>query len=122
MAKLTDRARVEAAEMIIIVNDPSEQFARALVAATPLSGLQNPCHKHIYGADAKRMKRLVAERKILLGEAKQTFASAGRNALDLVAVEGFARRLLATQCVASWLEASNRAALSTLASAFESAI
>ncbi len=71
LAKLKDKAALETAEMIILVNDATEPFARALVAATPAPGLQTTCRKHIYGADAKALKKLVAERDVLLCNAKQ---------------------------------------------------
>ena len=56
-----------------------------------------------YGADPRRLKAMVVEREHLLRMGKPAFASFGRNALDLVAVEAFARRLMAIRSVVTWL-------------------
>jgi DNA invertase Pin-like site-specific DNA recombinase len=114
LAKLNDRSRAEAAEVIILVNDMTEEFARALVAATPTRGLRDASRKHIYGADPRRLKTMVAEREHLLRMAKPAFASFGRNALDLVAVEVFARRLMAIRSVVTWLTRHDTDALYSL--------
>jgi hypothetical protein len=47
-------------------------------------------------------------------EAKRAFAALGRHALDLVVVESFARRLVATPAVVAWLECHDRKALRIL--------
>jgi hypothetical protein len=112
--KINDPFRTEAAELIILVNDMTEEFARALVAATPVRGLLDTSRKHIYGADPRRLKSMVAEREHLLRMAKPAFASFGRNALDLVAVEAFARRLMAIRSVVTWLTRHDKDALYSL--------
>jgi DNA invertase Pin-like site-specific DNA recombinase len=116
LAKLDDRSRAEAAELIILANDVTEEFARALVAATPVRGLQDASRKHIYGADPRRLKSMVAERDYLLRRAIPAFASFGRNALDLVAVESFARRLMEKQNVVDYLSRHDTDALHSLSS------
>jgi hypothetical protein len=114
LAKLNDRSRTEAVELIILVNDMTEEFARALVAATPARGLRDASRKHIYGAEPRRLKSMVAEREHLLRLAKPAFASFGRNALDLVAVESFAGRLMAIRSVVTWLTRHDKDALYSL--------
>lgn len=114
LAKLNDRSRTEAVELIILVNDMTEEFARALVAATPARELRDASRKHIYGANPRRLKSMVAERKRLLRLTKPAFASFSRNALDLVAVESFARRLMAIRSVVTWLTRHDKDALYSL--------
>lgn len=114
LSKLNDTSRAEAAEFIILANDMTEEFARALVAATPVRGLRDPSRKHIYGADPRRLKLMVAEREHLLRKARLAFASFGRNALDLVAVEAFARRLMGIRSVVAWLTRHDKDTLYSL--------
>ena len=108
LAKLNERWRAEAAEIMILANDMSEPFARALVAATPAPGLQGLRRSRTYNADPQRHRAMTAERDYLLRKAKPAFASFGRNALDLVAVEAFVRRLIAMPTVVAWLELQDR--------------
>lgn len=114
--KLNDTSRAEAAELIILANDVTEEFARALVAATPVRSLRDASRKHIYGADPRRLKSMVAEREHLLRRARPAFASFGRNVLDLVAVEAFGRRLMALRSVVMWLTRHDKDALCVLSS------
>lgn len=105
--------RVQAAEIIILVNDPSEYFTRALVVTTPARGhLEQPRNPH--GSRPREIKWMLAERAYIYQEARRAFASFGRNALDLAAVESFARRLAATPAVVAWLECHGKEALRTL--------
>ncbi len=112
--KLRAAWRVEAAEIIVLVNDPSEYFARALVAATPARGLLEQSRKHTRGAWPRELKSMTAERAYIHREAKRAFATFGRDALDVVALESFARRLATTPAVVAWLEGHDREALRTL--------
>lgn len=114
LAKLNEKCRAEAAEMIIIASDTSEHFARALVAATPVRGLRDLSRKHVYGAEPQQLKSMVAERDFLLRNSKPAFAALRRNALDLVAVESFARRLIAMPSVVAWLKLHDRRAFHVL--------
>jgi len=114
LAKIDEKRRAEAAEMIILANDSSEAFARALVFATPVLGLQELRRKHVVGASVRRLKFMRQERDFLLRRAKPVFAAFGRNALDLIAVESFVRRLIARPGVVAWLKLHDRQAFQIL--------
>jgi DNA invertase Pin-like site-specific DNA recombinase len=114
LSKLKDKWRLEAAEIILLRNDRSEQFARALVASTPRRGLRSTSTKHVYGADPKLLKSMVRERESISAKAKPALAAYGRDALDLVAAESFMRRILELPPVVSWLRGFDRAALRML--------
>ncbi len=72
--------------------------------------------KHICRSDRRRNKGLVAERDYLLNKGRAAFATFGRNALDLAAVECFARHVTNTRGVVAWLTKHDKAALSILES------
>lgn len=114
LEKLAPARRIEAAEIMVLVNDPTEYHARALVAATPVNMLIRRPRKHIYGARPRELKTIVDESAYTYREAKRSLASFGRGALDLIALAAFARRLLAMPSVVGWLERHNRKALSDL--------
>ena len=112
--KLTAARREEAAEIIILVNDPSEYFARALVAASPASGLRRQSRKHVYGASPDVLSSMIAEGAYIHQSARQSFAAFGNNALALVTLECFRRRLAHKPAVVSWLEQYDRLAFDVL--------
>jgi hypothetical protein len=122
LAKLNEKWRAEAAEMIILANDTSEPFVRALVVATPVLGLQRLPRKHAVGASGRRLKFMTQERDFLLRRVKPALASYGRNALDLIAVEAFARCLIARPSVVAWLELHNKDAFLILSSIHQTPI
>lgn len=113
--RLDDTFRAEAAELILLVNDRTAEFATALVAATPAQGLRVGSRKRICGSD--RNKGMITERDYLLNTGRAAFASFGRNALDLIALECFARRLTMTQSAVAWLDKNDKVALHILKSA-----
>jgi len=112
--KLAEAWRVQGAELAVLANDASEYFARALVAATPASGFLEPSRRHTRGARSRELRSMIAERAYIHREARRVFASLGRHALDLVAVESFVRRLTATPAVVAWLNQHDREALHCL--------
>jgi DNA invertase Pin-like site-specific DNA recombinase len=112
--KLVDAWRVEAAELMVLVNDLTEYFARALVVATPPQGLLEPPRFRAFGARLRRLKALRAEREYMHREGKRSLAAYGRDALDLIVVQSFVRRLMATPAVVAWLERHDRNALQSL--------
>lgn len=59
---------------------------------------------------------MVSERDFLLQEVKRAVATLGRNGLDLVALESFARRLTETPSVARWIDQNDKPASDILTS------
>jgi DNA invertase Pin-like site-specific DNA recombinase len=114
--KLAEGWRVEAAEIIVLVNDASDYLARALLIATPACGrLQEPRYRPS-GVQQRKLNSMAAERAYIHEGGVNALASYGRNALDLVALEAFARQLAATMAVVTWMEGHDREALRTLSS------
>lgn len=116
LARMNDKWRIEAAELIILADDRTEQFARALVASTPQRCLRLPSRKRVYGADLKRLKAMEAERALAIAKAKPAFAMFVRNALDLVAVEAFVKRIMKRQVIEKCISRTDRTALHLLSS------
>jgi hypothetical protein len=102
--KLAGEWRVEAAEIIVLVNDASDYFARALLIATPACGrLQEPRYQPS-SMQQRKLDSMAAERAYIHKRSSDALASYSRKALDLVALEAFARRLTATSPIVTWLE------------------
>jgi DNA invertase Pin-like site-specific DNA recombinase len=114
--KLTTSRRVEAAECIVLVNDLSEYYARSLVAATRSDDLLEAPRKHVYGARQKELQLLITEGEVLYRESKRALSTFGRDAHDLVAIEAFVRRLLATPKVSAWIASNHPQALQDMKS------
>lgn len=114
LEKLGDAWRLEAAELILLTNDPTDYFTRALVVATPPEGLLEQPRYRALGGRLQRLKVFRAEREYMLRQAKRTFATFDRDALDLTVVEAFARRLVGTPAITAWLEEHQREALHML--------
>lgn len=112
--KLTPARRIEAAEIMVLVNDLTEYYARALVAATPTESLTKRPQKHVYGARPRELKAIVDESPYTYWEAKRALADFDHDTLDLLALTAFVRRLLALPTVVGWLKRQAREALSDL--------
>lgn len=114
LRKLTPERSVEAAELMVLIGDPSEEQLRALVAASPLSGRIDRPRKHIYGACPKELELITVESAYIYQESKRALAEFGHDTLDILALEAFVRRLLASPTVIGWLERHDMNALKAL--------
>jgi len=115
LGKLARPWRVQAAELIVLAADRTEYFARALVLTSPMRAHLIPSRAHC-NSSPRQLKWMLAERTYMYQEARRVFASFGRSALELVAVEAFARRLATTPVTVEWLERHDREALCALRS------
>lgn len=101
LGKLQDQEQIEAAEIMVLANDTSDYFARALVIATPARG--RPRHRP-QGVPERKLDAMAQERAFLHREARRALAGYGRNALNLVVLEAFARRLANAKSIVAWME------------------
>jgi hypothetical protein len=72
--------------------------------------------KHVYGARQKELQLLITEGEVLYRESKRALSTFGRDAHDLVAIEAFVRRLLATPKVSAWIASNHPQALQDMKS------
>ena len=99
---------------MVLLGDPSEVQLRALVAASPLSGRTKRPRKHIYGASPKELELIINECAYIYRETRRALVEFRHDALDLLALEAFVRRLLASPSVVGWLERHDMSALRDL--------
>jgi DNA invertase Pin-like site-specific DNA recombinase len=102
--KLKAKRRLEVAECVVMVNDCTEYYVRSLVAATPPSGLAEWPRKHVYGARQNELKMLIDEGDANYRETKRALSTFALNALDLMAVVAFSRRMLTNAGIIEWLK------------------
>lgn len=114
LSKLTETRKLASAEFMVLANDPTQYLARALVWFSPLEGLQEYRHLHIREARSKRLRPIIEGSTHLYRDAKRALGEYGHDALDLVALEAFVRRLLASPSVVGWLERHDMNALQEL--------
>lgn len=118
LEKLTASRRLEAAECMVLAGSCAEYFAAALVAATPNARLAHPRPAPVNAARSeprfKELATFVEEGDFIYSEAKRALAVFGWNALDLMALSAFVRRLLANKRVVEWLERNDAVALRCL--------
>lgn len=112
--KLTPERRIEAAETMVMTNDITLSHARALVAATPKAQILRRSNKHIYGASQRELRSMVEEGAYTYREAKRALACFGCDALGVVALAAFARRLVSNQRVVGWLQEHDRRAVAVV--------
>jgi hypothetical protein len=104
LLRLQQSRLVEAAEFMLLLDDLTDNFALALVAATQPELLVPRKTTHVYGAEAKELKAFVEEGERIFRETKRALCSFKRNSLDLMTLSAFTRRLLANAKILKWLE------------------
>jgi len=105
LKKMKPLRQVEVLELMIAANRCTENYARALLAATPANQLAHPERpKRIPGVTAETIAKMEREMDSLQRDYKVVEEAYGSTMLNLVVAKGYVGRLLANAEVARYLE------------------
>jgi ParB-like chromosome segregation protein Spo0J len=103
LRKLKPMRQIEAAELMIAMNNYTISYARSLVAATPEDQLVIRRRRRVKGLTPDQIAKMEAESANLQREFKAIEADHGADHLDLVVATGYVGRLLADARVVRYL-------------------
>jgi len=101
LGKMTERRQVEVAKVMIATGNYSCEFATALLAATPQSGLVKP--KTISGITPKQMAEMNRDVKALQQDLEQVESSYGNDMLHLTVAAAYVKRLISNSEIKGYL-------------------
>jgi len=101
LGKMTKRRQVEVAKMMIATGNYSCEFATALLAATPQSGLVKP--KTVSGITPKQMAEMNRDVKALQHDMQRVESSYGNDMLNLTIASAYLRRLISNHEIEDYL-------------------
>lgn len=105
LRKMKPMRQIEAAELMLAVNNWTSSYAKALLAATKQDDLAKPDKpKKITGLSREQMARMEREMDSLHQDFKQIEASYGDDILHLVIAAGYLSRLLSNSEISKFLE------------------
>ncbi len=105
LRKMKPLRQVEVLELMIAANRCTENYAKALLAATPQEQLVNPEKpKRIAGVTAETIARMEREMETLQRDYRMVEDGYGTTMLNLVIAKGYVGRLLANDEVVRYLE------------------
>jgi ParB-like chromosome segregation protein Spo0J len=105
LKKMRAGRQIEAAELMLTVNNFTTAYARALLAATPRDQLMNSAKaKQISGVSAEQMARMEREMANLQRDLKLVEDSYGGDVLSLVLARGYLAKLFSNATVAKYLD------------------
>lgn len=105
LRKMKPVRQIEATEFMLLNNNLTAGYAKALVVTTPDADLVNPKKaKAVAGVTAEQIARLEREMDTLKRDIKQIEDSYGNDVLHLVIARGFLSRLLANAEVVRYME------------------
>ena len=102
--KLKPLRQVEAAELMVAVNNFSISYAKALLIATPDEQLRDPkIKKPINGLSEEERQRMEREMELLFRDMKAVEEDYGTNVVRLVVANGYVTRLLENEYISRFL-------------------
>jgi ParB-like chromosome segregation protein Spo0J len=105
LKKMRAGRQIEAAELMLVANNFTTAYARALLAATPRDQLMNSAKpKQISGVSADQMARMEREMANLQRDLKLVEDSYGGDVLNLVLARGYLAKLFSHPSVAKYLD------------------
>jgi ParB-like chromosome segregation protein Spo0J len=105
LKKMRAGRQIEAAELMLVANNFTTAYARALLAATPRDQLMNSAKpKQISGVSAEQMARMEREMANLQRDLKLVEDSYGGDVLNLVLARGYLAKLFSHPSVAKYLD------------------
>jgi ParB-like chromosome segregation protein Spo0J len=107
LRKMKPARQIEAAELMVSLNNYSSHYAAALLAATPSEQLQDPEKpKQFRGVSAEQMARMEQEMSLVQRRFKAIEQSYGTDVLNMVVTRGYVAKLLANAAVVRFLQAN----------------
>jgi ParB-like chromosome segregation protein Spo0J len=105
LKKMCAGRQIEAAELMLVANNFTTAYARALLAATPRDQLLGSAKaKRITGVSAEQMARMEREMANLQRDLKLIEDSYGGEVLNLVLARGYLAKLFSNPTVAKYLD------------------
>lgn len=104
MRKMKPTRQIECVELMLATNNVTVSYAKALLAATPVSmliGEKKP--KKLNGVSAEQMAKMEKEMSNLQGQFKSIEQYYGQDVLNLVLAKGYLAKLLANESVIRYL-------------------
>jgi ParB-like chromosome segregation protein Spo0J len=107
LRKMKPARQIEAAELMVSLNNYSIHYAAALLAATPAEQLQDPEKpKSFKGVSAEQMARMEQEMSLVQSRFKAIEQSYGTDVLNMVVIRGYVAKLLTNAAVLRFLQAN----------------
>jgi len=105
LRKMKPSRQIEAAELMVSLNNYSNSYAAALLAATPVEQLLDPEKpKKFKGLSAEQVSRMEQEMSLVHSRFKAIEQSYGADVLNMVVTRGYIARLLANDAVVKFLQ------------------
>ena len=101
LGRMTERRQVEVAKAMIATGNYSCEFAKALLAATPQSGLVKP--KTVSGITPKQMAEMNRDMKALRHDMQQISSSYGNDMLTLATAAAYLKKLISNREIEGYL-------------------
>ena len=105
LRKMKPSRQIEAAELMVSLNNFSHSYASALLAATPTEQLVDPEKpKKFKGLSAEQVARMEQEMSLVHSRFKAIEQSYGVDVLNMVVTRGYIAKLLANDAVVKFLQ------------------
>lgn len=105
LRKMKPARQIEAAELMVSLNNFTMTYAGALLAATPPAQLLDPEKpKQLKGVSAEQMSRMEQEMSLVQSRFKAIEQSYGTDVLNMVVTRGYVAKLLANPAVVKFLQ------------------
>jgi ParB-like chromosome segregation protein Spo0J len=105
LRKMKPSRQIEAAELMVSLNNFSHSYASALLAATPAEQLLDPEKpKKFKGLSAEQVARMEQEMSLVHSRFKAIEQSYGADVLNMVVTRGYIAKLLANDAVVKFLQ------------------
>jgi len=105
LRKMKPSRQIEAAELMVSLNNFSHSYASALLAATPAEQLVDPEKpKKFKGLSAEQVARMEQEMSLVQSRFKAIEQSYGTDVLNMVVTRGYVAKLLANAAVVRFLQ------------------
>lgn len=105
LKKVLPIRQVEAAELMVAMNNFSSGYAKAIIEVTPASQMITEGKKKSAVLSSDEIARMETELSKLHGAVKEVETTYGPNIIALVAIRGYIKKLIANQSVSDFLEA-----------------
>ena len=105
LRKMKPSRQIEAAELMVSLNNYSNSYAAALLAATPVEQLLDPEKpKKFKGLSAEQVSRMEQEMSLVHSRFKAIEQSYGADVLNMVVTRGYIAKLLSNDAVVKFLQ------------------
>lgn len=107
LRKMKPSRQIEAAELMVSLNNYTNSYAAALLAATPVEQLVDPEKpKKFQGLSTEQVARMEQEMSLVHSRFKAIEQSYGTDVLNMVVARGYVAKLLANRAVIKFLQAN----------------